>query len=157
MASAPFRKFCGFWASWARGNTVHGHSRALRSWLEDAGLHHVLAVSRNEKLWTGRDLWRMDEVQAAYAAFAPRGCDPGTLVAVAGRWCIERAFEVAKQETGLDDYEVRSAHSWYRPATLTLWALALRAAELDRPHPQKKSPGMPGLAAFKRARGLAVS
>ena len=202
--------------AWVTGDTVYGHSRALRSWLEDAGLHHVLAVPRNEELWAGSDLWRVDEVHAAYgdrewhrlsagtgskgerwydwqcwilaepeeadwghyllfrrsctdaedwqayAAFAPQGCDLDTLVAVAGRrWCIESAFEAAKQETGLDDYEVRSAHGWYRHATLALWALALlavvRAAELDRPHPQKKSPGTPGLAAFKRARGLAAS
>ena len=29
----------------------------------------------------------------------------------------------SKQETGLDDYEVRSAHGWYRHLTLALWAL----------------------------------
>ena len=48
------------------GDTVHGHSRALRSWLEDTGQHMVLAVPRNEELWAGTDLWRVDEVQAAY-------------------------------------------------------------------------------------------
>ena len=60
---------------------------------------------------------------------------------------------------GLDDYEVRSAHGWYRHVTLALWALALlavvRAADLDRPGPQKKRPATHSLAAFKRARGLA--
>jgi SRSO17 transposase len=200
--------------AWVTGDTVYGHSRALRSWLEDEGLHHVLAVPRNEELWAGTDLWRVDEVHAAYGdrawhrlsagagskgerwydwqcwilaepeaadwghyllfrractaahdwqayvAFAPQGCDLETLVAVAGRrGCIEHAFEAAKQETGLDDYEVRSAHGWYRHVTLALWALALlavvRAADLDRPHPQKKSPATHSLAAFKRARGLA--
>ena len=200
--------------AWVVGDTVYGHSRELRSWLEDQGLHHVLAVPRNEELWAGTDLWRVDEVHAAYGerewhrlsagagskgerwydwqcwilaepedadwghyllfrrsvadaedwqayvAFAPQGCDLETLVAVAGRrWAIEHAFEAAKQETGLDDYEVRSAHGWYRHVTLALWALALlavvRAADLDRPHPQKKSPPTPSLAAFKRTRGLA--
>ena len=96
----------------------------------------------------------------AYVAFAPQGCDLETLVAVAGsRWPIEHAFEAAKQETGLDDYEVCSAHGWYRHVTLALWALALlavvRAADLARPDPQKKSPGPPSLRAFRRARGLA--
>ena len=96
----------------------------------------------------------------AYAAFAPQGCDLETLVGVAGRrWSIEHAFEAAKQETGLDDYEVRSAHGWYRHVTLALWALALlavvRAAALDRPDPQKKSPQRHSLTAFKRSRGLA--
>ncbi len=52
--------------AWVTGDTVHGRSRALRSWLEDEGLHHVLAVPRNEELWAGTDLWRVDEVHAAH-------------------------------------------------------------------------------------------
>ena len=93
-------------------------------------------------------------------AFAPQGCELETLVAVAGsRGCIEHAFEAAKQETGLDDYEARSAHGWNRHVTLALWALALlavvRAADLARPDPQKKSPETNSLAAFRRSRGLA--
>ena len=200
--------------AWVVGDTVYGHSRELRSWLEDQGLHHVLAVPRNEELWAGTDLWRVDEVHAAYGdrewhrlsagpgskgerwydwqcwilaepeaadwghyllfrrsvtdaedwqayvAFAPQGCELETLVAVAGRrWAIEHAFEAAKQETGLDDYEVRSAHGWYRHVTLALWALALlavvRAVDRDRPHSPKKSPPTHSLAVFKRTRGLA--
>ena len=49
--------------AWVTGDTVHGHSRALRSRLEDEGLHHVLAVPRNEELWAGIDLRRVDKVQ----------------------------------------------------------------------------------------------
>ena len=49
------------------------------------------------------------------------------------RWHIEHAFEAAKQETGLDDYEVRSVHGWYRHVTL-----ALLAADLAASGPQKK-------------------
>ena len=80
--------------------------------------------------------------------------------AMAGRrGCIEHAFEAAKLETGLDDYEVRSAHGWYRHVTPGLWTLALlavvRAADLDRPPPQKNSLTRPSLAAFRRSRGLA--
>ena len=75
-----------------------------------------------------------------YVAFAPQGCDLEPLVA--GSRCIEHAFEAAKQETGLDDYEVRSAHGWDRHVTLALWALALltvvRAADLARPDPKKR-------------------
>lgn len=61
---------------------------------------------------------RPDDWQA-YVVFAPQGCELETLVAVVGsRWSIEHAFEAAKQETGLDDYEVCSAHGWYRHVTL---------------------------------------
>ena len=42
-------------------------------------------------------------------ALAPRSCDLETLVGVAcSRWHIKHAFEAAKQEMGLDDYEVHS-------------------------------------------------
>ena len=53
--------------AWVTGDTVYGRSRELRSWLEERGLHHVLAVPRNEELWAGTDLWRVDEVQAVHA------------------------------------------------------------------------------------------
>ncbi len=113
---------------------------------ETADWGHYLLFRRS---CTDPDDWQ------AYVAFAPRGCDLETLVGVAGRrWAIEYAFEAAKQETGLDDYEVRSAHGWYRHVTLALLAV-VRAAELDRPHPQKKSPRTHSLTAFKRSRGLA--
>ena len=96
----------------------------------------------------------------AYVAFAPQDCDPETLVAVAGRrGSIEQAFEAARQEVGLDDYEVRSAVGWYRHVTLALWALALlavvRAEDLTRPDPRERSSRTHSLAAFKRERGLA--
>ena len=96
----------------------------------------------------------------AYLVYAARPCALETLVAVAGtRWCIESAFEAARQETGLDSCEVRSATGWYRHVTLALWALALlavlRATTLPEAAPplEKKPPG--SLAAFKRSRGLA--
>lgn len=54
----------GLPVAWVTGDTVSGHSRALRNWLEDQDLHHVLTVPRNEELWTDRDRWRVDEVQA---------------------------------------------------------------------------------------------
>ncbi len=40
------------------------------------------------------------------------------------RWSIEGCFEAAKQETGLDEYEVRSWHGGYRHITLSRLALA---------------------------------
>ena len=40
------------------------------------------------------------------------------------RWKIEEAFEQAKGETGLDEYEVRKWDGWYRHVTLSLLAHA---------------------------------
>ncbi len=96
----------------------------------------------------------------AYLVWGPPTCDVPALVRIAGsRWRIESAFEMAKQEVGLDEYEVRNARGWDRHMILALWALALlsvvRAASLPPPDPQKKRAGPGSLTAFRRARGLA--
>lgn len=98
----------------------------------------------------------------AYVIYAPLGASLEELVAVAGmRWTTEMAFEAAKGEVGLDEYEVRSWTGWYRHITLSMWALAIlsviRAAELESELPQKKGPSLnnpSSLAAFKASRGL---
>ena len=40
------------------------------------------------------------------------------------RWKVEECFELAKDEGGLDQYEVRHWPGWYRHITLAMWALA---------------------------------
>jgi hypothetical protein len=125
--------------AWVVGGTVYGHARALRSWLEDAGLHHVLAVPDPGRAGAcglgplpalpafrhGLEDWQ------AYVAFAPRAATRRRSWAWPA-WAIEHAFGTVKQETGLDDHEVRSAHGWYRHVTLALWALALLAGRTRR-------------------------
>jgi len=65
---------------------------------------------------------------AYYLTFAPQGTLVETLVAVAGRrWAIEESLEAAKGEVGLDHYEVRHSHGWYRHITLSMLALAYLA------------------------------
>jgi SRSO17 transposase len=62
----------------------------------------------------------------AYVSFAPEETSLADVVRVAGtRWTIESCFEAAKNEVGLDHYEVRSWTSWYRHIMLAMWALAL--------------------------------
>ena len=46
-AGVPFR--------WVAGDEVYGNDRNLRLWLEGAGIPHVLAIKRNEKLWVLTD------------------------------------------------------------------------------------------------------
>jgi SRSO17 transposase len=66
---------------------------------------------------------------AFYFTYAPRGTSLAKLVTVAGsRWASEEGFEQAKQETGLDEYEVRSWIGWHRHVTLSLLAHATLAA-----------------------------
>jgi SRSO17 transposase len=67
--------------------------------------------------------------RAYYLCRCPRGTTLEGLVGVAGcRWSIESAFEQAKQEVGLDDYEVRSWDGWHRHVTLSLLAHAFLEA-----------------------------
>lgn len=65
---------------------------------------------------------------AYYLCAAPLAATAHDLAVAAGqRWSIECCFESGKQETGLDDYEVRNWHGWYRHVTLSMLALALLA------------------------------
>lgn len=80
-----------------------------------------------------------------YLVFAPLDIALQTLVTVAGsRWKVEECFELAKNEVGLDHYEVRQYSGWYRHVTLAMLALAflsiMRHIELSGESP-KKRPG----------------
>ena len=56
------------------------------------------------------------------------------LVRVAGsRWPIEECFQAARNETGLDHFQVRPYDTWYRHATLSVLALpSSRSPRLKR-------------------------
>lgn len=86
--------------------TEHGQQRWLliRRHIETGELAYYLCCAKPES--TPKDLAR----------------------AAARRWGIEVAFECAKQQTGLDEYEVRSWDGWYRHITLSLLAAALLTA-----------------------------
>lgn len=75
-----------------------------------------------------RSVSKPDEI-ANYLAYAPLGTDVGRLVRVAGvRWAIEEACQAAKNECGLDQYEVRRYTGWMRHITLAVLAHAFLAA-----------------------------
>jgi len=103
-----------------------------------------------------RSLSDPEDLQA-YVAFAPAGTALATLVQVAGsRWTIEVAFEAAKGEVGLDQYEVRNWTGWYRHMTLALFAQAvlsvvrrhLAASPSPAPPTRRRQKGRPQQAAF---------
>ena len=63
-----------------------------------------------------------------YACFSPTEVSLAELVRVAGHgWISEDALQEARQEVGLDQYEVRQWTSWYRHITLALLAHAFLA------------------------------
>ncbi len=91
----------------------------------------------------------------AYLVWGSQACDVPTLVRVTGsRGRIESAIGMAKQEVGLDEYEVRNARGWDRHMILALLSV-VRAASLPLPAPPRKPAGPGSLAAFRQARGLA--
>jgi SRSO17 transposase len=62
---------------------------------------------------------------AYYVCFGPRGTRLRTLVRTAGaRWAVEEGFQIAKNEVGLDQYQVRRYDAWYAHITLAMAAAA---------------------------------
>jgi|SRR5579884_1702220 len=69
-----------------------------------------------------------DEI-AYYVCYGPRHRGLVDLAWVAGtRWHIEECFQQAKNEAGLDHYQVRAWRAWYAHITLSMLALAWLAA-----------------------------
>ncbi|OMI35694.1 IS4 family transposase [Streptomyces sparsogenes DSM 40356] len=100
-------------------------------------LDAVLVVDDTGFLKKGK---RSAGVQRQYSGTAGRteNCQVGVFLAYAtdrGRTLIDRRLQSAKQECGLDDYQVRRYPGWHRHMTLAMAAHAcltvLRARELD--------------------------
>ena len=78
---------------------------------------------------------------AFFRCWSPRPVTLAELAAVAGaRWAVEDCFAEAKNETGLDHYQVRRYRAWYRHITLSMLAHAFLAvaARSTRPDPAEK-------------------
>jgi SRSO17 transposase len=75
-----------------------------------------------------------------YVSNAPADTLLETLAAVASsRWSVEQLLEEAKGEAGLDEYEVRYWHAWYRHITLSMvahtWLTLLRHEAREKKSP----------------------
>jgi SRSO17 transposase len=82
---------------------------------------------------------------AYYLCSAPPGATLAELVAVAGaRRAVEDCFAEARNEAGLDHYQVRRYRAWYRHVTLSMLAhafLAVTAAAANRAQAPPPAPG----------------
>jgi len=95
----------------------------------------VRVVESRDQL-PGPDVWLLarrsqsaPDKLSYYLAYAPPKTSLQTLVHVAStRYTVEQCIEEAKGETGLDEYEVRFWHSWYRHITLSMMAHAWLAS-----------------------------
>jgi SRSO17 transposase len=100
-------------ADGAKGPRVYDWAATPFGEKTEKGLQRWLLIRRNIQT---KEL-------AYYFCAAPDGTTARDLAIAAGkRWAIEVCFESSKQETGLDEYEVRSWTGWYRHVTLSMLA-----------------------------------
>jgi SRSO17 transposase len=116
------------WQRLSAGQGSKGHR--LYDWLllDPGADDHLLMVRRS--------ISKPDEL-AYYICHTRRPVPLAEVVRVAGsRWGFEETFQFAKNETGLDHYQVRKYQAWYRHITLSMLAAAFLAvtacAERDR-------------------------
>ena len=88
---------------------------------------------------------------AFFRCYSPRPVTLAELAAVAGaRWGVEDCFAEAKNEAGLDHYQVRRYRAWYRHITLSMLAHAFLAVTAAAARPRHRRPpppaGTPGRA-----------
>ena len=63
---------------------------------------------------------------AFYTVFCEENTTLQEIVNIAGaRWSVEECFKIAKGQTGLDQYEVRTFKGWYRHITLSIFAFTI--------------------------------
>jgi len=80
---------------------------------------------------------------AFYHCYNPGHAGFGELVNVAGaRWPVEECFGAAKNEVGLDEYQVRKYDAWHRHMTLAMLAHSFLA--ITAHHTKKRGPKQAG-------------
>jgi SRSO17 transposase len=130
-AAAPKRG----WQRLSAGKGSKGHR--LYDWLLlDPGSSggHLLLVRRS--------ISKPSEL-AYYLCHSTNPVPLAELVRVAGsRWAVEETFQFAKNDTGLDHYQVRLYDAWYRHITLSMLAAAFLAvtAHTERARDEKGAP-----------------
>jgi SRSO17 transposase len=108
----------------------------------------IRAIDAGRQRWllTRRSLEDRSE-RAYYVVSGPTDTLLEEMVRVAGaRWAIEESFQIAKDDLGLDQYEVRGWQGWHRHVTLVMlvqaYLTALRAqAQAARPTPEEPAGG----------------
>jgi SRSO17 transposase len=135
----------GGWERRAIGAGAHGER--IYDWttvtLDTTGLPegwaHWLLVRRQTEPGPGKKYREL----AFYRCAAPARTPLRELIRVAGaRWSIEECFQTAKNEAGLDHYQVRDYRAWYAHITLAMLAAAYLAA--TRAHPSTAEPDQKG-------------
>ena len=142
--------------AWERRSLGYGaHGERIYDWtaiaLDPAGLPdgwgHWLLVRQQvdptaDQIAAGKTV----PERAYYRCAGPAATPLRELIRVAGtRWAIEECFQTAKNEAGLDHYQVRTFRAWYAHITLAQlaagWLAVTRAHEHQTDRVEKGDPG----------------
>ena len=126
----------GAWRRVSCGDGAHGPR--VYDWTS-VPIRRAFAHGRRGWVLARRSITKPDEI-AYYVCFGARGTRLRDLVRVAGtRWAVEESFQTAKNEVGLDQYQVRRYDAWYAHITLAMAAAAFlvvtRATEATKGAP----------------------
>jgi hypothetical protein len=78
---------------------------------------------------------------AFYRCYSPQPVTLAELAPVGGaRWAVEDCFTEAKNDAGLDPYQVRCHRAWYRHITLSMLAHAFPAVTAHAARPAPRPP-----------------
>ena len=123
--------------AWERRSAGPGaHGQRLYDWtvltLDPAGLIDGLPAGLGHWLLVRRQIDPPSGTAPALAFYRCAGPVntpvPELIRVAAARWAIEECFQTAKNEAGLDHYQVRSYRAWYAHITLAMLAAAYLAA-----------------------------
>jgi len=122
------------WETRSCGHGCKGHRDYAWAWAATASARHWVLIRRS--LSDPSDL-------AFFYSHVPEG-RPVTLpalITVAGkRWPVEECHQQGKGQTGLDQHQVRTWHSFCRHTVLSMCAQALLAIAAARPAPPATQP-----------------
>jgi SRSO17 transposase len=139
--------------AWFTADEEFGQNPGLRDWLQEHRIAYVMGIPKNTKFTTADGDCVVIEKTAEKlrpSAWQRRACGIGAKGYRVYDWAllesddpehpflirrslddgklVEECFEAAKQEAGLDNYQVRKYDAWYRHITLAMLALAFLAA-----------------------------
>lgn len=118
IAALPARK----WRRISAGAGAHG--QRLYDWAR-VEIRPVWDNGHGHWVLARRSISDPDEI-AYYVCYAPARTTLTQLARIAGRrWPVEECFQQAKNEAGLDHYQVRDWRAWYAHITLSMAAHAL--------------------------------
>jgi SRSO17 transposase len=130
--SAQYRIFDGRQIQWAADLVGAWPARAWQKLSAGTGTKgerlYEWACYSIRSLDAGRQRWLLARRslqdrndRAYYVVSGPKTTTLEAMVRVAGtRWAIEESFQIAKDDLGLDQYEVRSWQGWHRHVTLVM-------------------------------------